>query len=353
MSTTAVRPSGGAPSPRTTTRARLARRRTVGLVVLLAVLVAAVAASVAFGSRVVSLGDVVTGLTDPSSTDIASIAVRERLPRTVLGIVVGAALGLAGAVMQAITRNPLADPGILGVTTGASLAVVCGIAFLGISSPGQFVWFAFAGAALTAVGVYAIGSLGRGGASPLKLALAGAATTAALSALVSAVLLPRVEMLTTFRFWQIGGLSGADPAAMTQLAPLALVATAACLLSAPGLNALALGDDLATGLGAHVGWVRIVSAAGAVMLCAVATSLAGPIAFVGLVVPNAVRAVVGPDQRWVLPYSMAAGATLLLVADVVGRVVARPTEVDVGIVTALIGAPVFIAIVRRARIPEL
>ncbi|GAA2751116.1 FecCD family ABC transporter permease [Amnibacterium kyonggiense] len=310
------------------------------------------AASIVFGVRAVTWPDVVGGLSGASDT-IAEAAVLKRVPRTILAMLVGAALGLAGAVMQGVTRNPLADPGILGVTTGASLAVVTGIAFFGLSAPTTVTWVAIGGAAAAAVLVYTVGSLGRGGATPLKLALAGAASSAAFSSLISAVLLPRIDALTQFRFWQVGGVGGAEPGRILQVLPFLLVGAVVCVLSARGMNSLALGDDVAAGLGAHVGRTRLVAAAGAILLCGAATAVAGPIGFVGLAVPHLCRLLVGLDHRWLLPASAVAGAALLTGADVIGRLVARPAEVDVGIITAIVGAPIFIWIVRRQKVRAL
>ena len=326
--------------------------RVTWLVVAVLALALVAAASVAFGVRAVTWPDIVAGVTGSSDT-LAEAAVLKRVPRTVLAMLVGVALGLAGAVMQGVTRNPLADPGILGVTTGASLAVVTGFAFFGLAAPTTVIWVAIGGAAASAVLVYAIGSLGRGGATPLKLALAGAATSAAFSSLISAVLLPRVDALTDFRFWQIGGVGGAAFPRIAQVLPFLVVGAAICVLTARGLNSLALGDDVATGLGEHVARTRVLAAIGAILLCGAATAVAGPIGFVGLAVPHLCRLLVGVDHRWLLPFSAVVGAVLLTAADVLGRLVARPAEVDVGIVTAILGAPIFIWIVRRQKVRAL
>lgn len=344
------------PRPGTLPAAAATRQRAVSrplwLAAGLALVVVASLASVAVGAAGVGWHDLIRGLTGDAAT-LGSAAVAERVPRTVLALLVGGALGLSGAVMQGLTRNPLADPAMLGVTNGASLAVVSGIAFFGLSSPASYVWVAIGGAAVTAVFVYAIGSMGRGGATPLKLALAGAATAAALSSLVSAVLLPRIDVMTQFRFWQVGGVGGADWDRIGLMLPFLAVGALLCLLSARGLNSLALGDDVAAGLGEHVGRTRLVAGGAAVLLCGAATAMAGPIAFVGLVVPHACRLVLGVDHRWLLPASGVVGAGLLTAADVVGRLIARPGEVEVGIVTSLIGAPVFVWIVRRTRVRAL
>jgi iron complex transport system permease protein len=344
-----------APTATTPDAAQLRRPALVRLAWLLAgtgMLGLLVIASVAFGNRILTVDELVAGL--GGSTDgVGPAAVVARLPRTMLAILVGAALALAGTTFQAVTRNPLADPGIFGVTAGASLAVVAGMAFLGISSPYPVMGLAILGAAGAAVFVYAVGSLGRGGATPLKLALAGAASTAAFMSLVSAILLPRVDVMTTFRFWQIGGVGGATWDRIGLALPVLALGALLVLLSARGMNSLALGDDLAAGLGENVARTRLVSALGAVILCGAATAIAGPIAFVGLVVPHVCRLLIGTDHRWLLPASALAGSALLVAADVVGRVIARPTEVEVSIVTALLGAPLFIAIVRRQKVREL
>lgn len=276
-----------------------------------------------------------------------------RLPRTLLALLSGAALGLAGAIMQGVTRNPLADPGILGVNMGASLAVVIGIVWFGIATAQAFIITAIAGAGASAVFVYVVGSLGRGGATPLKLALAGASTSVAFSSLVIAVVLPRSDIAGGIRSWQIGGVGGATFERIETVLPFLVAGFIISLLSARKLNSLALGDELAAGLGENVMAARAVASFGAILLCGAATAICGPIGFVGLVVPHLCRLLVGVDNRWLLPFSALGGACLLLAADIVGRIVARPSELDVGIVTALVGAPFFIWIVRRQRVREL
>jgi iron complex transport system permease protein len=331
---------------------RSRRVRALGLLAVVAVLVAAMAVSVMVGSRDVGLSDVVAAF-GGSADGFGQAAVTKRIPRTLLAVLAGAALGVSGAVMQGVTRNPLADPGILGVNMGASLAVVVGLAFFGLASPSTQIWVAIVGAALAAVFVYTVGSLGRGGATPLKLALAGAATSAALVSFISAVVLGRNDISETVRSWQIGGVGGATFASLEQVIPFLIAGFVVCLLSARGLNSLALGDELAAGLGERVAVARASAALGAVVLCGAATAATGPIAFVGLVVPHACRLIVGVDHRWLVPFSAIGGAILLTAADVVGRIAARPGEVDVGIITALIGAPFFISIVRRQKIRAL
>lgn len=319
---------------------------------LAAATILAVVASVMFGVRTISVSDAVAAL-GGSTVTADEAAAYLRVPRTVLALFVGAALALAGTTFQAMTRNPLADPGIFGVLSGASLAVVIGIAFFGLSRPVPTMIVAIIGSFAAAVFVYFVGSLGRGGATPLKLALAGAATAAACASMVSAVLLPRADVMDEFRFWQIGSVGGAQWDQLLMAVPLLLLGCLIVLACSTGLNALALGDDVATGLGINVLRTRLLSAIGAVILCGTATALAGPIAFVGLIVPHVMRLLMGTDHRWLLPATGLAGALLLVCADTLGRVIARPSEVAVGILTPLIGAPLFIWIVRQTKVREL
>lgn len=310
--------------------------------------------SLAYGTKSVGVADVWGALWhfDP---DVGNqVIVRDmRLPRTQLGIIVGMALGLAGAVMQGVTRNPLADPGILGVQAGASLAVVIGISTFGVSTYFGYTWFAFAGAAVASVVVYAIGSMGRGGATPVKLALAGAAMTALLTSLTTTILLLDLSTLDEYRFWAVGSLLGRDDSVALQVLPFFLAGLVLALLSARSLNLLALGDDVARALGQRVGAARAVSALCVVLLCGSAVAAAGPIGFIGLTVPHIARAICGPDYRWVLPWSMVLAPILLLGSDVIGRLVLPSSELQVGIVTAVLGAPFFIALVRRRKLAEL
>jgi iron complex transport system permease protein len=328
--------------------------RAIGLIGAAGVLVGVVAMSLAVGSEPIELGTVVDALVRPDPSVQHHLIVRSlRLPRTEVGLLVGMALGLAGGVMQGVARNPLADPGILGVNAGASLAIVVAIVVVGVGSVLGYVWFAFAGAAVAGVLVYLLGSVGRGGADPVKLTLAGAALTALLASITTAILLLDVETLDQYRSWAVGSIAGRDVGTVAQVAPFILAGGVLALVSAKLLNALALGDDVARSLGQRVQFARAAAAASVVLLVGAATALAGPIAFVGLAVPHAARAITGPDYRWVLPFSAVFGAVLLLGCDIIARVVARPAELPVGVVTALVGAPFFIALVRRRRTVEL
>jgi iron complex transport system permease protein len=328
--------------------------RGAGLAVAAGVLVVVVGCSFAYGSKPIPLGTVWDAVFsyDPDVSD--HLVIRSlRVPRTVLGLAVGAALGVAGAVMQGVTRNPLADPGLLGIEAGASLAVVVGIYSFGIGSLTGYVWFAFVGAAVASVVVYGLGSMGRGGATPVKLALAGAALAALLGSFTSAVLLLDVATLDQYRFWVVGSLAGRDGTIARQVLPFLLVGLVLAIASARQLNVLALGDDVARSLGQRVHLARATAASSVILLCGAATAACGPIGFVGLTIPHVARAICGPDYRWIVPWSIVLAPMLLLGADIVGRVVARPGELQVGIVTALVGAPFFVALVRRRKLAEL
>ena len=324
------------------------------LIILLSVSILSLAlcvlASLAFGARNISFKEVIDTLVHSRMTTINEIVVHERIPRTVFAIMAGAALGVSGALLQAVTRNPIADPSILGVNTGASLFVVGGIAFFSISSAEEYILFALVGAAITAVFVYGIGSMGHSGATPIKLALAGAATSAALSSLVSAIMLPRAAVMNAVRFWQVGSVSGATWEGILSVLPFLLIGLVLGMLSTPALDALAMGDDIATGLGVRTGLVRLVGFLAGVLLCGATTALAGPIGFVGLMVPHTMRLIFGPKLRLTIPMSAIGGAVLLTFSDVLGRLIGSPGELEVGIVTAFIGAPILIIIAMRAKV---
>lgn len=331
----------------------LRQRRLIGLGGLLAVLVLAVLASIAIGTKVIPIGEVWGALTAPTGSENDIVINSLRVPRTILGALVGMALGLAGALVQGFTRNPLGEPGLLGINAGASLLVVIGIFLFGITSLFGYVWFAFAGALLASVVVFALGSRGAAGATPVSLALAGAAVSFLLGALTSAVVLTDTDTLDAYRFWNVGALAGRDASVAGQVVWFVVIGAVLALALAPGLNALSLGDDVARSLGHSVRRTRVLGIVAITLLSGAATAACGPILFVGLVVPHVVRAFTGPDHRWLLPASALGGAVLLLVADVVGRVLARPGELQVGVVVALIGAPFFIALVRRRKLSEV
>ncbi|MFJ4979144.1 FecCD family ABC transporter permease [Streptomyces coeruleorubidus] len=324
--------------------------RAFGLLLAVAILVLVALASIAIGAKELSLGQVWHGLFEDSGT-YGDVVVAERLSRTVLGLLAGAALGLAGAVLQALTRNPLADPGLLGINAGASAAVVTAVTFLGITSLSGYVWFAFFGAAAVGALVWFLG--GSRGATPVRLALAGTAISAALYGYLQAVMIMDDAALGKMRFWTVGSLSAANDSTIRQVLPFLLAGTVLALALSRPLNAMAMGDDTAKALGANLNRTRALSMLAATVLCGAATAACGPIVFVGLMVPHVVRSFTGPDLRWILPYAAILSPVLLLGADVIGRIVARPAELQVGIITAILGGPVFIYLVRRRRTAQL
>lgn len=331
----------------------LPRHFTVILAAGVILLAGCVLASLMFGSRPVRFQELIDGLFYPDIDSYGASVVRKRMSRTVFSLFCGAALGVSGALMQAVTRNPIADPSILGVNTGASLFVVGGIAFLHISTAHQYIGLALAGAVITAVFVYGIGSMGHGGPTPLKLVLAGAATSAALSSLASAIMIPRSYVMDQFRFWQVGSVGSASWDGIATFLPFLMVGMLIGLIAAPALNALALGDDAATGLGVRTGTLRIAAALAGVLLCGATTALAGPIGFVGLLATHVMRLMLGPDLRYIIPMSAVSGAVMLTVSDVIGRLLGRPGELEVGVVTAFIGAPILILLAMKAKVRSL
>lgn len=321
--------------------------RVLGLVLGVLLLAVALLLSVGLGSAAIDAPTIWRALTefDPSSTNHLIIRTL-RIPRALVAACVGAALAVAGALMQGLTRNPLADPGLLGIEAGAALGVVTAVSLFKVSALSVYALFAFGGAALAALAVYGIGSFGRGGATPLKLTVAGAAVTALLSSFTTGVLLVSARTLEEVRFWLAGSVAGRDLALFAQSAPYIAVGLLLALAIGRQVTALSLGDDVARGLGMRTGWVKALAALAVVLLAGGSVAVAGPIGFVGLVIPHVVRMFSGPDYRWILPYGMLVGAVFLVLADVAARLVLRPAELPVGAATALIGGPVFIYLVR-------
>ncbi|RBM16241.1 iron ABC transporter permease [Prauserella sp. PE36] len=334
-------------------RAPASYRLAAGLAGLAVLVLLVSVLGVVVGARPIELSVALDALRAYDAGIAEHQVIADRAVRTLAGLLVGAALGLAGVLMQGITRNPLADPGLLGINAGAAFAVVCAIGLFGVTTALGYVWFAFAGALFVAVVVYVVGSLGRGGATPVKVALAGAAVSAALVALTTAVLLTDSVTFDQHRFWTVGSLAGRDWDLVAPLTPFVVAGVVAALFLGRALNALSLGDDVASGLGQRVGLARGATAVVTVVLCGAATAIAGPIWFVGLFVAHLARLVTGPDYRWILPYSLLLGPVLVLAADVLGRVVAQPGELQVGIVLSLVGSPFLIMLVRYRKLSEL
>lgn len=322
----------------------------LALIVSAALVLATTFFSIRYGVRDITVLDAWQALLGHTDTP-AQAAAAARIPRTVLGLLVGAALAVSGTCFQAVTRNPLADPGIFGILSGAALAVAVSYAFLHTLSASSTILAAITGAALASAAVYAIGTLG--GASPLKLALAGAVIAAACSSLTTAILLPRSHVMDSFRLWQIGGIGGAQWDRILAALPLMAIGFALCWVLASAMNALALGDATATALGHRVGLVRAGSFTGAVLLAGTATALAGPIAFVGLIIPHMYRLTTGVDHRVLIPLSALGGGALLVAADTVGRIIAKPEEIAVGVLLPVLGAPLFLWLIRTNKVKEL
>ncbi|AGP31581.1 FecCD family ABC transporter permease [Corynebacterium terpenotabidum] len=357
--TTGTTPPGTATAGSVT--ATLRRRRLTGLLILTVLLVIGFCLSLAFGSRTIPLGETWTllrqlpgalGEDHIENTDL-QVIVDYRWPRTLIGIIVGAALGVAGALIQGHTRNPLADPGILGIASGAALAVVISFSVFHVSGTWATSVWAFGGAVAATIAVFALASVSGGNVHPMTLILGGAALNAVLQAVISAFVLTDSNNLDRMRFWTVGSISGRDMSVFWTALPIIALGLLLALMSGPTLNLLNLGDDVATALGVDTGRARITGMVIIALLAAAATAAAGPISFLGLVIPHLVRFLTGPDYRWILPYSALGGAVLLIYADVLGRVITRPGELEVGIILAFVGAPIFIWMITRKKVVEL
>jgi len=328
-------------------------RTAIGTLVLMAVLAVSVALSLMIGANPLPWHTVWASLTGTGTPDTDFVVQGLRVPRTVAGIVAGAALGVAGALMQSFSRNPLADPGILGVNAGAAFAVALTVAVLGIQSSLLLIWPAFLGALVVTVAVALVGSSGRGPADPIRLTLAGVAVGAVLSGITSGMMLSDPDAFDLMRGWNAGSLLGRGLDIILPVVPFIAAGLAVAFVLGRALNALALGDDLARAQGIPVGAVRVASIGAITVLAGAATALVGPLSFVGFMVPHVVRWIVGPDQRRILPLSALAAPIVVLLADVLGRVIIAPAEVPAGIVTAFVGAPVLIALARRRKASAL
>lgn len=328
---------------------RRAARAATGTVILCGALVLAVLLSLTIGANPLSPTALIDALSGRGTPETNFVLFELRIPRTAVGLVAGAALGVAGALVQAFTRNPLADPGILGVNAGAAVAVAIGVAFLGLRDASEFIWLAFLGAFVVTVAVYLVGSAGRGAADPLRLTLAGVALGAVLSGITTGLTLSDPEAFDAMRSWNAGSLLAGGLDDLVAVLPFVFVGLLIALALAAGLNAVALGDDVARAQGANVIGIRIGVIVAVTALAGAATAIAGPISFVGLMVPHVIRWTFGLDQRLIIALSAVLAPVVVLLSDVLGRVIIAPAEVPVGIVTALVGAPVLIALARRTK----
>lgn len=347
------RPADSNATPTAVTRRSFTRRRWTGLVPLVILCLAALTLSMLVGSRGIAPGDVIHFLIHPDPDDAISQAIWfSRVPRTVLILVAGAALGVSGALMQAVTRNPMTDPGILGVNAGASLAIVLGLAFFGVTSISQYMWWSFAGAMLTSVLVFVIGNTGAARGNPIRMTLSGVALGAVLMGFSSAVLLTHSDIYQKMRGWSAGTTASQPLDSTLAITPFIIVGLIIALLSSRSLDVLSLGEASAVAMGAHPNRIRLVALIAIALLAGGATAAAGPIGFLGLLAPHIARMIVGPHQGWIMAYSVLIAPTVMGFADVLGRVITKG-EVPVGVVTAFIGAPVLIYMVRRFRVAEV
>ena len=332
----------------------MGKKKFVLVIILCLALLSVIAMfSVSLGVKRIAFSKVMEVIFGNDLDSIEATIILQRIPRTVFGILAGGALGISGALMQSITRNPIADPSILGVNTGASLFVVAGIAFFNITAAYQYIWLAIIGAGLTAVFVYSVASMGKDGATPLKLALSGSAVSIVLGSLVSTIMLPNNRVMEAFRFWQVGSIGSATWENIALISPFLILGFVISMLISGYLNNLALGDEAATALGTNVVLTRSVGALASVLLCGAATALAGPIGFIGLIIPHIVRLVFGSEMSKMLPLSFLGSGILLLLSDILGRIIGSPGETEVGIVTAVLGAPIFIFAIRKGRVKSL
>lgn len=314
----------------------------LGLVLGLCILLICLIYSVTLGAADIPLDKILASFIAFDGSYEHLVIQTVRLPRVLIAILVGSALAVSGALMQGLTRNPLADPGILGIESGAALAVVATIFIFGSSSLSVLTIVAFLGAGVTATLVYFLGSLGRGGATPVNLTVAGAALTALISSLTTAVLIVSQRTLQEIRFWLAGSLAGRDSNILLQALPFVIIGLVVAFALGRQITTMSLGEDVAKGLGQKTAWVKIITAVSVVLLAGSSVALAGPIGFVGLIVPHMVKFYIKADYRWILPYCAVLGAILLLVADIAARLLLKPQELPVGVMTALIGAPFFV-----------
>ena len=329
------------------------KKFVLSIILCLALLSIMAVFSISLGAKNIAFSKVVDVLLGNNPDSLEAAIILQRIPRTVFGILAGGALGISGALMQSITRNPIADPSILGVNTGASLFVVAGIAFFNITVAYQYIWLAIIGAGVTAVFVYSVASMGKDGATPLKLALSGSAVSIVLGSLVSTIMLPNNRVMEAFRFWQVGSIGSATWENIMLISPFLIVGFIISMFISGYLNNLALGDEAATALGTNVVMTRTIGALSSVLLCGATTALAGPIGFVGLIIPHIIRLIFGSEMSKMLPLSFLGSAILMLISDIIGRIISLPGETEVGIVTAVLGAPVFILAIRKGRVKSL
>lgn len=329
-------------------------RRIIGFIILLILLAATAFFSLMIGAKPLPIEAVWEALLAPTDRYDHAIVQNSRIPRTVIALAVGPAFGLAGALIQALTRNPLADPGILGVNAGAAFAVALAVGVFSVTTMSSYLWFALVGAFIATIAVYVIsGGAGKKPPTPVQITLAGVAIGAALSGFTTALTIMNSGAFTRMLNWNLGTLAKRSLDDLWSVLPILIIGVLLSFLAAPALNAIAYGDDRASSLGVNVGTIRTISLLAITFLAGGATALAGPIGFIGLMVPHIVRWFIGPDQPWIFLYSLVAAPILLILSDIVGRVIMAPTEVPVGIITGFIGAPILLVLVRRKKVSGL
>ncbi|MED3787923.1 iron ABC transporter permease [Peribacillus frigoritolerans] len=322
-------------------------QKWMGLFITILLLLFLLCSSIVYGYTDTTWKMAIDAFTDFNGTNEHIVIQSVRLPRALIASAIGASLAISGVLMQTLTKNPLASPDIFGVNAGAGLAVVTGVTVFGISNLQVFTWLSFLGAAIAAISIFMIGSMGRGGLTPMKLTLAGAAMTAMVASLTQGLLVSNEALLEQVLFWLAGSVSGRSLDNLVAVLPYLAVGWVLALIMSSKMNVLSMGEDVAKGLGLNIVFLKLVLGLAIILLSGGSVAVAGPIGFIGIVVPHLTRSIVGIDHRWLIPFSGLFGAVLLIAADVISRYILMPREVPVGVMTAIIGTPFFIYIARK------
>ncbi|MEF2095972.1 FecCD family ABC transporter permease [Peribacillus sp. NPDC096447] len=322
-------------------------QKWMGLFITILLLLFLLCSSIVYGYTDTTWKMAIDAFTDFNGTNEHIVIQSVRLPRALIASAIGASLAISGVLMQTLTKNPLASPDIFGVNAGAGLAVVTGVTVFGISNLQVFTWLSFIGAAIAAISIYMIGSMGRGGLTPMKLTLAGAAMTAMVASLTQGLLVSNEALLEQVLFWLAGSVSGRSLDNLVAVLPYLVAGWGLALIMSGKMNVLSMGEDVAKGLGLNIVFLKLVLGLAIILLAGGSVAVAGPIGFIGIVVPHLTRSIVGIDHRWLIPFSGLFGAVLLIAADVISRYILMPREVPVGVMTAIIGTPFFIYIARK------
>ncbi|MFJ7510621.1 FecCD family ABC transporter permease [Peribacillus simplex] len=322
-------------------------QKWMGLFITIILLLFLLCSSIVYGYTDTTWKMAIDAFTHFNGTNEHIVIQSVRLPRALIASAIGASLAISGVLMQTLTKNPLASPDIFGVNAGAGLAVVTGVTVFGISNLQVFTWLSFIGAAIAAISIYMIGSMGRGGLTPMKLTLAGAAMTAMVASLTQGLLVSNEALLDQVLFWLAGSVSGRSLDNLIAVLPYLVVGWGLALIMSGKMNVLSMGEEIAKGLGLNIVFLKLVMGLAIILLAGGSVAVAGPIGFIGIVVPHLTRSIVGIDHRWLISFSGLFGAVLLIAADVISRYILMPREVPVGVMTAIIGTPFFIYIARK------